>query len=220
MTHQFSLSADGFLFDMDGTLVDSTALVETVWTQFARRHELDADAVIRFSHGRPTMDTLAQFLPGYTIEAREAIAARLAEQELDDTDGIVEITGAGALMAALKQAGVPVAVVTGAPRDLALARMTAAAVPVPDVVISADDVTHGKPSPEGFLKAAHSLGVPATSCVVFEDSDAGLLAARAAAATTIVVGTHTSAATAELTRIPHYADITISTESGRFVMHP
>ncbi|MEU0791802.1 HAD-IA family hydrolase [Amycolatopsis sp. NPDC005961] len=219
MTHPFSVNADGFLFDMDGTLVDSTTVVEAVWTRFAGRHGLDAETVIRFSHGRPSMDSLAEFLRGHSIEAREAIAADLARQELDDTDGIVEIVGAGALITALQQVRAPVAVVTSAPRDLALLRLKAAAVPVPDVLVSADDIARGKPDPEGFLKAADLLGVSVAQCVAFEDSEAGVLAACASGATTIVVGTHTSAATTGLVRIPHYADIALTTDGDQFFLH-
>jgi sugar-phosphatase len=219
MPHPFTVTADGFLFDMDGTLVDSTAVVEAVWTRFAAQYGLDAEAIIRYSHGRPSMATLAEFLPDHPRGEREAIAADLAEQELADTDGIVEIPGAGAMMTILRDAGAPLAVVTSAPRDLALLRMKAAAVPVPDVLISADDITRGKPDPQGFLQAAGLLGIPPARCAAFEDSEAGLLAARAAGTTTIVVGAHTSAAAADLPRIPNYIDLTATVDESRYSLH-
>ncbi|WP_239396433.1 HAD-IA family hydrolase [Frankia sp. CiP3] len=189
------------MFDMDGTLVDSTAVVERTWHSFADRHGLDAARILEVSHGRPTGSTVAEFAPvGVDVNAE---TKRLTEQEVADTDGIVAVPGAGELLAGLRDGCW--ALVTSAGRALAERRMAAAGLPMPVVVVTADDVTRGKPDPEGYLTAAARLGVSVESIVVFEDAEAGVLAARAAGARTVVVGAVSSGATEGLERV---ADLT------------
>ncbi|MDR6611770.1 HAD-IA family hydrolase [Leifsonia sp. 1010] len=199
------ISAAGFLFDMDGTLVDSTAVVESVWTAFADRYGLDATALLAYAHGRQAVDTVAHFLPALTDEERAELVGALVAEEVTRTDGIVEIPGAVALLRRLVADGAPVAVVTSAPRELAVGRLRAAGVPVPDVLVAAEDVSRGKPDPEGYLRAAEQLGVPIGDCVVFEDAEAGIAAAVASGAQVVVVGSHESAVTAGLDRLTDYA---------------
>jgi len=198
------ISASGFLFDMDGTLVDSHAVVEAVWSEFGRRHGLDPAQILAYAHGRQAVDTVAHFLPGLPDERRAELVAGLVAEELTRTDGIVEVPGAAALLTALAEAGVPVAIVTSAPRDLAVVRLEAASVPVPDVLVAAEDVSRGKPDPQGYLLAAERLGVPIERCVVFEDAEAGLVAAVASGGRVVVVGDHSSATTDGLERLRDY----------------
>ncbi len=181
-------TADAYLFDMDGTLVDSTAVVERTWAGFSTRHGLDLDEVLAYAHGRPTASTTAHFLADAGAAADEA--ARLAALEEATVDGIVEIPGAAALVAGLPEDRW--AVVTSAGRRLAERRLDAAGVPRPAVLVTADDVTRPKPDPEGYLLAARLLGVAADACVAFEDSEAGVRAAVASGARTVVVGTLSS----------------------------
>jgi len=198
----------GVLFDMDGTLVDSTAVVESMWSQFAIDHGLDPEVVIPFSHGRPTLDTMAHFLPGLTPGQRADLEAQFTAQEVLRTDGVVEIPGAAALVARLIEADAPLGVVTSAGRELAGVRMAAAGVPVPPVLVTPDDVAAGKPDPEGYLRAAARLGVRIDQCLVFEDAEAGLMAAVASGARVAVVGTHASGTTRGLARVPDLAHVT------------
>ena len=202
------LRARALLFDMDGTLVDSTAVVERVWVGFAQRYGLDAAEVISHAHGRLTVDTVEHFLPDQR-EAARAVAA-LDTQELDQLEGIVEIPGAADLLRAL--AAAPLAVITSAARELAHRRMAAAGVPVPEVLVSAEDVSTGKPSPEGYLGAARALGVAPADCLVFEDAEAGIRAGLAAGARVVVVGGHRSAATQGLPRIPDFRGMAVHIE--------
>ena len=195
------IEAAGFLFDMDGTLVDSTAVVESVWTAFGNRHGIDPAALLAYAHGRQAIDTVSHFLPALSQGERADLVRQLVAEEVGRTEGIVEIPGAVAMLEALVAAGAPVAVVTSAPRELAIARMRAAGIPVPAVVIAAEDVERGKPDPQGYLRAGASLGVPIEDCVVFEDAEAGLAAAVASGARAVVVGQHTSSTTADLTRL-------------------
>lgn len=210
------VTARGFLFDMDGTLVDSTLVVEHVWGEFSAAHGLDAAAVLDYAHGRPAPATVAHFLPEYSAEERERMTDHLLEEEVTRTDGIVEIPGAVALLAALTDAGAPVALVTSAPRALAIARMEAAGIPLPAVVVTPADVQHGKPAPDPYLLGARRLDVPIADCVVFEDVEAGLRAGIDAGARTIVVGSYASATTEGLTRLPDHTGVTVTRDGDAF----
>lgn len=169
------------LFDMDGTLVDSTPVVERVWARWAEHHQLDPRQVTTFAHGRPTATVIRSFLP--EVDAVAEAAALLSAEELDPTP-ITRIPGAlDAVMAADQFA--KWAVVTSASRKLAYVRLAVGGYPKPPLLISADDVKNGKPDPEGFRSAADQLGVSPRHCVVLEDTPAGLEAGRAAGAWTI-----------------------------------
>ena len=199
-----ALKARALLFDMDGTLVDSTAAVEDVWKDFAGQHGIDIAELLAYSHGRQTLDTLRRFLPGSTGELA-GIAAGLEAREVTRVEGIREVPGAGAFLARLGHT--PYAVVTSAGRRLAETRLRAAGLPVPGVLVAAEDVIAGKPSPEGYLQAAAELGVDISGCVAFEDAPAGLQAAVNSGATTVVVGSHESPLTKRLSRITDYTGL-------------
>ncbi|MFD6950857.1 MULTISPECIES: HAD-IA family hydrolase [unclassified Nocardiopsis] len=180
------LRAQALLFDMDGTLVDSTAAVRRTWWRFASRHGLDGDEILAAAQGRRTIETVAMFAPSGTDV--DAETAWLVSQDETDTDGVTAVPGARELLAALPSHRW--ALVTSAGRALAAGRMAAAGLPLPPVVVSADDVEHGKPHPEGYRAAAHALAVSTRSSVVFEDTEAGLRAAHAAGALPVAVGDH------------------------------
>jgi mannitol-1-/sugar-/sorbitol-6-phosphatase len=176
---QFEVSA--VLFDMDGTLVDSTAIVERTWTTWANKNGLDPEFIVRFAHGRPTADTIRETAPH--LDAVREAGTLLAEEELDPS---VSVNIAGALEAVnAAQKYAKWAVVTSASRRLALLRLEAGGFPDPPVLVTADDIVRGKPDPEGFRMAAHILGISPEECLVFEDTPAGLLAAAAAGAAAI-----------------------------------
>jgi sugar-phosphatase len=176
------LMPDAVLFDMDGTLVDSDAVVERVWRIFCAEYGVDCHALLAVAHGMPGQTTIRRFLPDLTEEAVNAIADRLLALECADIDGVVATPGAHALIAALDARGIPWAVVTSADQKLAGTRLTASAISLPDVLVTIDDVVHGKPDPEGYLLAAAKLGVDPTRTLVVEDTVPGLAAGRAAGA--------------------------------------
>jgi sugar-phosphatase len=175
-------AAEAVLVDLDGTLVDSTAPVRRVWTAFAQRHGLDPDAVERFAHGRPSRDTVRALVPDADQEAE----ARVIEAtELDDTSGVVALPGAAELLSI----DLPLAIVTSCSTALATARLDAASLEIPEVLVSSDGLKRGKPDPTCFVIAARRLGVDPKRCVVIEDAPAGIRAGRAAGAVVIAVRT-------------------------------
>ncbi len=172
-----------FLFDMDGTVLDSIAATERVWGAWAERHGLDVPAFLATIHGMRAADTIRRLaLPGLDPE-REAL--EIMRREVADVEGIVPIPGAPAFLSALPPGRW--AIVTSAPLALARRRMAAAGLPLPEVLVTAEDVTRGKPAPDGYRLAAARLGVEAEACLVFEDAAAGIRAAEAAGAAVMVV---------------------------------
>lgn len=170
-----SLRCRALLFDLDGVLADSTANVVGHWSGWARRHGLDVDALLRVVHGRRAIDVIREVTPALDAEAE---LATLVAEERDDTTGVVALPGAAALLARLPAGHW--AVVTSGVRAVALARLRACALPVPPLLVAADEIARGKPDPEGYLTAAARLGVAPADCVVVEDAPPGLAAARAA----------------------------------------
>ncbi len=187
-------SASAVLLDMDGTLVDSHAVVERLWTQWSLDHGVDPARTLSIIHGRQGQDSMALLLPDRPHEVNLAENAALLALETAQTDGVVAIPGAAALLAALAAADLPYALVTSATTELATARMRAAGLPLPPVVIAAADVSRSKPDPEGFLAGAAALGVDAARCIVVEDSANGIAAGLAAGMRVIGIGPHAAEA--------------------------
>jgi mannitol-1-/sugar-/sorbitol-6-phosphatase len=179
-----SIDCDVVLFDMDGTLVDSTPVVERIWGRWAAKHGIDLPRLLEISHGRPTIETLTIVAP-HLATAEEA--ARLDNEESDEPDGLGPVQGAPELIASLPADRW--GVVTSAGRRLAVSRLTAAGLPVPRVLVTSDDVDRGKPDPASYLEAARQFAVPADRTVVIEDTSVGVAAGRAAGATVIGVTT-------------------------------
>ena len=172
-----------FLFDMDGTLLNSIASAERVWAQWAERHGLDVEAFLQTIHGVRSIETVRrQNLPGIDPE-REAAA--ITQAEIDDVEGVIAVEGAKAFLASLPPERW--AIVTSAPRALAERRMAAAGLDFPPLVITAEDIAHGKPAPDCYLLAAQRLGVRPQDCLVFEDAPAGITAGEAAEAQVVVI---------------------------------
>ncbi|MFF4574274.1 HAD-IA family hydrolase [Streptomyces sp. NPDC001410] len=181
-----ALTARALLLDMDGTLVNSDAVVERIWRRWAERHGLDGDEVMKVVHGRQGHASMAVLLPDRPVEQNLADNASMLAEETADVEGVVEVPGAAAFLASLR--GVPHALVTSADVALSTARMAAAGLPLPEVRITAESVGASKPDPEGFLKGAAELGIDPGECVVFEDSGAGIAAGRAAGMRVVGVG--------------------------------
>ena len=171
------------LFDMDGTLVDSDAVVDRSWTQWAAEYGLQAAEVLAIAHGNPAERTIATLLPELSPAERAVAWERVLDIETNDIDGVVAKPGARELVATLDRIGMPWAIYTSAPSQLAKARLAAAGI-APRILVTIDDVSRGKPDPEGYLRAAELLGVRADQCLVVEDTVVGLSAGQAAGAMT------------------------------------
>ncbi|WP_405980848.1 HAD-IA family hydrolase [Streptomyces sp. NBC_00158] len=185
------LTARALLLDMDGTIVNSDAVVERCWREWAVSHGLDPQEALKVVHGRQGYATMAILLPERPMELNHAENAVMLARETADTDGVVPVAGAPEFMASI--AALPHALVTSADAALAEARMTAAALPMPDVRVTAESVGASKPDPEGFLKGAAELGVDPADCLVFEDSGAGIAAGLAAGMRVIGIGPRAAA---------------------------
>lgn len=171
------------LFDLDGVLVDSLALSERILRAWAAARRLDPDAAVIAAHGRRDIDLIRHLAPELDAHAE---ARAIAAQEEAAAEGLKSCPGASSLLEALPPSRW--AVVTSGARRVALARLRAAGLPIPWHVIAAEDIDHGKPNPEGYLKAAALLDSLPRQCLVIEDAQAGVAAARAAGMTCIGVG--------------------------------
>ncbi|WP_215909964.1 HAD-IA family hydrolase [Streptacidiphilus fuscans] len=177
---------------MDGTLVDSGAVVMRVWGRWAAEHGIPMERVEAVVHGRQGHLSMAILLPDRPTAENHADNAWMLAAETADVDGIVPIPGAPAFLAALTAGAVPHALVTSADVALSDARMHAAGLPMPRTRVTAEDVSASKPDPEGFLKGAAQLGFSPEDCVVFEDSEAGVAAGLAAGMRVVGIGAATA----------------------------
>jgi mannitol-1-/sugar-/sorbitol-6-phosphatase len=169
----FSCSA--ILFDLDGVLVDSTGAVDREWREWARRKGVDGDAVMAIAHGVRTIEVIRRVAPHLDADAE---AWEIENEEASDQHGVRVMPGAVALVNSIPEGRW--GVVTSGTRLLASARLRFCGLPVPKVLITADDVEHGKPHPEPYLKGADRLGFKPEDCLVIEDAPAGIRSARAA----------------------------------------
>lgn len=176
--------AAALLFDMDGVLVDSRAVVERTWHCWAARHGVDVAPILRIAHGRRTSDTLRATVPHLATPEE---VAWLDRAESADFDGLQPIPGAAELVASIPAGRWTV--VTSAGRDLAARRLAAVGLSLPPHAVTSEDVTRGKPAPDGYLLAARRLGVGPARCLVVEDAPPGIEAGRAAGARVLAVAT-------------------------------
>jgi HAD superfamily hydrolase (TIGR01509 family) len=183
--------------DMDGVLVDSSGATTRSWRAWGRRRGVDGVAIQARNHGRPARAVLAEHVDADQLDAD---ADFLLNAETTDIDRVVALPGAADVLALASTR--PVAVATSAPERLARARLAAAGLPVPEVLVTSDQVERGKPAPDPYLLAARALGVDPRRCLVFEDAPAGIAAARAAGMTVwAVITTHDGSALTEADRV-------------------
>ncbi len=185
------ITCGALLFDLDGVLVDSTPAVIRVWSRWAIARGFDPNEVVRRAHGRPSIATIRDYLPHADAEIENREVER---GELEDLDGVVPLPGARELLSSLPPERWTV--VTSCTRRLAQTRLRAAGLPIPDRLVTCDDIKNGKPDPEPYLKGASFLGFSPKDCVVVEDAPAGIGSGKAAGAR--VIACRTTAHEAEL----------------------
>lgn len=162
------------LFDLDGVLVDSTPSVARQWRLWAKGNGIDPEKVLQIAHGRRTVEVVRLLAPHLPAESE---VRKLEQREAADTEGVTVMPGAGDLVRSLPDGCW--GVVTSGTRYLAMSRLRLGNLPIPRVLVSADEVVKGKPDPEPFLKGAELLGMNAEECLVIEDAPAGIRAAHA-----------------------------------------
>ena len=170
-----TFSCSAILFDLDGVLCDSTGAVDREWREWARRKGVDAEAVMAIAHGVRTIEVIRRVAPHLDAVAE---ADAIENDEASDQVGVSVMPGAAELVGSIPHGRW--GVVTSGSRLLASARLPFCGLPVPDVLVTSDDVTNGKPHPEPYLKGAERLGFDPADCLVIEDAPAGIQAARTA----------------------------------------
>lgn len=180
--HLMQIECAAILFDLDGVLIDSRDSIIRLWQQWAQRHNLEFGEVLQVVHGRRAVEIMRLVAPHLSVEEE---ARRFTAMEATDMQGVIAADGALPLLNSL-----PVdawAIVTSGARDGATARLKNLGLPIPKIMVTAEDVVNGKPDPEPYLVAANALGVPADQCVVVEDSPAGIAAAGAAGMRSVAI---------------------------------
>jgi sugar-phosphatase len=180
------IACSAMLFDLDGVLIDSTPAVERVWKQWAIERGFDPEEAVRRAHGRPSLTTVREYLPDADHQAENRV---VEQREIEDLEGVVPLTGAAELLAALPPERWTI--VTSCTRNLAEVRLRAAGLPRPLRFITSTDVKNGKPAPEPYRKGAEMLGFAPEDCVVVEDAPAGVQSGKAAGARVIAFRTTT-----------------------------
>jgi mannitol-1-/sugar-/sorbitol-6-phosphatase len=172
------------LFDLDGVLIDSTRAVARVWHRWAVEHGFDPEEVIARAHGRPSLATVREYLSDadHVAENRE-----VERREMEDIEGVVLLPGSARLLSELPPDRWTI--VTSCTRPLAETRLRAAGLPIPERMVTSNDIKNGKPHPEPYQKGASVLGYSAGDCVVVEDVPAGIRAGKATGATVIAFRT-------------------------------
>ena len=197
---------DGLLFDMDGTLLTSIGASTRVWSRWAARFELDCADFLPRSHGMRVVEVIERLaLPG--VDPAEE-AQIILDAELEDMEGVAQVPGAAAFLD-----GLPLhrwSIVTSAPRVLAERRLAVAGLPIPPVLITAEEIERGKPDPSCFRLAAQRLEVAPQRCLVFEDAPAGVAAARAAGAQVVTItAAHPGAIVTDGPHMPDYCALRV-----------
>lgn len=184
------ISCKAFLFDMDGVLVDSTPAVARVWMRWARKHNLDPEFAVTAAHGRTSLTSIQELLPHADPSVHLAENEWMERAEIEDIDDVVALPGATELLSSLPPS--QFAVVTSATRALAEVRLRAAGLwPHIQHLVTASDITHGKPDPEPYVKGAATLHLHSQFCAVVEDAPSGIRSGKAAGARVLALRTTT-----------------------------
>lgn len=213
MSNTMVLMARAFLFDMDGTLADSSSKVEAVWSAWCQKHGVDLSGVMAIQQGVRSEDTIRKVAPH--LDAVQE--GRWVDQyEAGDCEGITEIPGAASLLAALPQTCWTV--VTSAGLELAGNRLGYCQLPVPPHIVCAEDVSAGKPDPQAYLLAASRLNTAPRDCIAFEDAPAGVASALAAGCAVVQIGGAHKLHSDVLAVLPDWRGVTVAADNGHLFL--
>ena len=207
------LKARAFLFDMDGTLVDSSVKVEQIWSHWCQLHGIELKAVMAIQQGVRSFDTISRVAPHLDIEKE---AAWVDQHESDDCEGIIEIAGAARILAQLPAECWTV--VTSASLQLASSRMNYCQLTVPPQIVCAEDVSAGKPDPEPYRLAASRMNCLPADCMAFEDAPAGVASAVAAGCQVVQIGGQQKLHPAVLAVLPDWQGVNFVPADGEFIL--
>nr|WP_321464097.1 HAD-IA family hydrolase [uncultured Cohaesibacter sp.] len=217
MTYQISFH--GCLFDLDGTLIDSSSVVKRAWGALLTRHGLEPDHYLPLIHGRPAHESIREFLQFAGEDVIKQEIRLLHDEESTDTRGVVPIEGAIDFLHQLTEMQIPWTIVTSGTIAIASARIKAAGIPKPAQLVTADDISHGKPHPEPYLKGASKLGIAPQDCLVFEDAPAGIASGIAAGSHVIgVAATSSSSGQESIPSILSYSQLTVQANGKDFLI--
>jgi sugar-phosphatase len=165
----------GFLFDLDGTLVNSLPAVERAWLDWGHQNDILPEDILSFIHGKQAITSLRHFMPGESEDVINKEFITLEKRESEDLEGVYALPGALDLLCKLNQLQIPWGVVTSGSDLVARARYTNVQLPMPSIFITANQVTRGKPSPDPYLLGVRKIGLSAEACIVVEDAPAGII---------------------------------------------
>ncbi|PVZ96670.1 hypothetical protein BB558_007410 [Smittium angustum] len=184
-----TLTADGLLFDLDGTLINTIKCVEKYWHIFSKEHGIDVKELLKFSHGVQTIDVLNKFLPD-NIENNHILVTRVEDNIVQDVEGVEVVPGTKELLNSINNDSW--GIVTSGTDALARKRLEQMNIPVPKHFFTANNTKRSKPNPDGYIACAQSIGVDPANCIVFEDAPAGIKAGLTAGCTVIgIISSHT-----------------------------
>ena len=210
-----TFSCSAILFDLDGVLVDSTQQVDREWREWAARKGVDGDAIMAIAHGVRTVEVIRRVAPHLDAEIE---AAAIEDHEAHDQRGVTVMPGAAHLLKSIPDGRW--GVVTSGSRPLASNRLQHCGLPVPEVLVTSDDVVNGKPDPEPYLKGADGLGFMPTECLVIEDAPAGIQSAKAGGMK--VIGIASTYPAAKLSgadiAIGRFQELTVQMQDGRLIV--
>ena len=211
-----SISFQGCLFDLDGTLIDSMPSVHRAWSQWAISHGMEPESVLNVIHGRPARESLSELLPNKPKDIIDKEFRFLEQYESTDTDGTTIINGAKQFLHQLDELSIPWGIVTSGTLPVATARLKAAGIRKPEVLITPELINQGKPHPEPYLLGAEKIQVSIDNCLVFEDAPAGVQAGIAAGSQVIAILSHMRIADLPNASayIHNYTYLTVTKESG------
>jgi sugar-phosphatase len=183
---ELTVKTKGLLFDMDGVLISSIGSVQRSWKRWAAMYSVPDAENYEIPHGMRAIEIIRKLRPD--IDPAEGLRV-IEDMEIEDTEDLKVLPGVRALLASLPPERWTI--VTSATQRLMVERLKIAGLPVPERLISADSVTHGKPHPEPYLRGAALLGFAPEDCVVVEDAPSGIGAGKAAGCRVLgMVGTH------------------------------